>query len=131
MAHAILERDVASRGLDINVTSAGILDFEGTPPADAAWITCIQHGAPVSKRSSTPISKIDWDEVDLTFAMENRHLSALREFSIEAKLLGQYHTCDGEHEIPDPIGKSIVDFEKCFQRIERCITGLLDEIEQG
>lgn len=129
MAQAILERIVKSRGLDVVVTSAGIYDFHGTPPADNAWLTCIQNGTPVSKMESGFVGRLDLGKIDVFLTMEEGHRRALlADYGIPEErvwLLGTFDKLGKEPEIADPMGKSKVAFEDCFRRIERCIEGFI------
>ena len=129
MAHAILEKIVRERNLDIEVTSAGINDFTGTPPADNAWLTCLHNDAPVSKMESSFVPNLDLDKIDYFLAMEREHkrfLSLIPQVQqTKILLLGAYDNLLDEHEIADPINKPKRAFQECYDRIERCIESFL------
>lgn len=135
MAHAILERIVRTRNLDIEVTSAGIYDFNGTPPADNAWITCLQNDSPISKMESSFIGNIELEKIDHFLAMEKEHQKFLiSNFEIQenqVRLLGSFDNLIDELEIADPINKPKKAFQDCFNRIERCIEIFLTEIAES
>ncbi|MBK1828208.1 hypothetical protein [Haloferula rosea] len=135
MAHAILERMARERHLDLEVTSAGILDFTGTPPADNAWITCLRNGTSISKMESLFVGRLDLDGIDRFLAMEIRHRDVLvSTYGVDeqkVQLLGAYDEMDLELEIADPIHQPKAAFQECFERIERCMEGFLAQISEG
>lgn len=132
MAHAILAAEVARRSLAIQVFSAGIYDFKGTPPADSAWITCLQHQTPVVKMESTFIRDLDLSGIDQFLVMEQHHVDVLAaEFGIDPSriaLLGSYDPKKRGLEIADPMNQGIVEFEHCYARIRDCIHKHLDDL---
>ena len=138
MGHAILERIVKSRDLCIEVTSAGINDFSGTPPADNAWLTCLQNNTPISKMEATFVGDLDINRIDSFLAMEQRHSEVLvSDYGVPEDrvwLLGVFDPSIDAAEIEDPINKPKLAFQNCFSRIERSIQTFLAEkvgIEQG
>jgi len=133
MAQAILERVSRTRDLEIEVTSAGVRDFTGTPPADNAWLTCLQKNTSISKMESLFVGKLDLDSIDRFLAMEQVHKDVLMaSYGVDEsriQLLGVFDGMCDEPEIEDPINKPKVAFQDCFNRIERCIEGFLARIE--
>jgi protein-tyrosine-phosphatase len=134
MAQAILERMARAELLDVEVTSAGIHDFTGTPPADNAWLTCLQNNTPVSKMESVFVGDLELETIDCFLAMERCH----RDFLVShakvpedrIRLLGSFDTLDANEEIVDPINRPRGAFQECFDRIERCIKTFLAEQKQ-
>lgn len=135
MAHAILERIVQARNLEIEVTSAGVNDFTGTPPADNAWLTCLQNNTSISKMESLFVGNLNLDCIDRFLAMEQVHKDILvSTFGIDEQriqMLGIFDTTSGELDIADPINKPKRAFQDCFDRIERCIKGFLTQISES
>lgn len=135
MAHAILEKIVGSGSLGIEVTSAGIIDFTGTPPAENSWLTCLQNDVPVSKMEALFVGNLDLERVDHFLVMEKSHRKVLLEkYEIDPKkvhLLGIFDKVIEEEEIVDPINRPKAEFQECFERIERCIEGFLAENQRA
>ena len=135
MAHAILERIVQARHLEIEVTSAGVNDFTGTPPADNAWLTCLQNNTPISKMESLFVGNLDLDSIGYFLVMEHDHQDILvSTYGIHKQriqLLGAFDKVNKELEIADPINKPKKAFQDCFNRIERCIEGFLIQISES
>jgi len=130
MAHAILESEVARRSLPIKVYSAGVSDFTDTCPADAAWITCLQHGTPISKFSATFVRDLDLSRTVRIFIMEPAHhevLASLRpDISAPVTLLGQFDPKQRGTTIEDPMNQRVLAFERCYSRLRDCINHYLD-----
>lgn len=130
MAHAIFAAEAARRGLQVGVASAGVMDCAGVPPADAAWITCLQHQTPIPKSTSTYVRDLDLSGTTRIFVMERCHISAvLSDFPVPASrvaLLGEFDPQRRGAEIDDPFGQGIVDFERCYARLRDCITHYLE-----
>ena len=135
MAHAILERIVQARNIDIAVTSAGVNDFTGTPPADNAWLTCLQNNTSISKMESLFVGNLDLDGIECFLAMEHVHkdilVSTYRIDERRIQLLGAFDKESEELEIADPINKPKKAFQDCYNRIERCIEGFLNHISES
>ena len=135
MAHAILERIVQARNLDIEVFSAGVNDFTGTPPADNAWLTCLQNNTSISKMESLFVGNLDLDRIECFLAMEHFHkdllASTYRINEHRIRLLGTFDNESNDMEIADPINKPKKAFQDCFNRIERCIEGFLNQMSES
>ena len=132
MAHAILAAEAARLSLPIRVTSAGIYDFKGTPPADNAWVTCLQHQTPVPKLESTFVGSLDLSSIDHFLAMERHHAEVLTgtyQISRErVALLSSYDPRGRGSDIADPMNQGIVAFEQCYRQLEDCIRHYLDAL---
>ena len=134
MAHAILERVSKSRGLDIEVSSGGVRDFDGAPPAENAWLTCLKNDTPVSKMEATFVGNLDLESIDWFLTMEEGHRSELiTDHGVaerRIRMLGSFGDPAESPEIVDPIHKPKVTFQTCYERIEECIDGFLREAER-
>jgi protein-tyrosine-phosphatase len=130
MAHAILEAEAAQRALPIRVHSAGVCDFAGDSPADAAWITCLQHGTPISKFQATFVRDLDLSATVRIFIMEPAHHEALAllrpDISAPVTLLGEFDPKQRGTTIEDPMNQRIPAFERCYSRLRDCIVRYLD-----
>lgn len=132
MAHAILAAEVARRALPIRVTSAGIYDFNGTPPAENAWVTCLQHQTPVPKLESTFVGSLDLSSIDHFLTMERHHAEVLTvTYQINRErvaLLSNYDPKGRGPDIADPMNQGIVAFEQCYLLLQDCIKHYLDAL---
>ena len=133
MAHAIMVAEAARRGLRINVLSAGVWDFEGTPAAHESLLACKRHNTPLQKFIATPIHSADFSDVTRVFVMERDHISALLAKTSLApnqiSLLSEYDPAQRGDDIADPIGEGADAFEACYQRLRDCIVHYLDSTD--
>jgi protein-tyrosine-phosphatase len=130
MAHAIMVAEATRRGLRINVLSAGVWDFEGTPAAQEALLTCKRNNTTLQKFIATPVHSADLSDVTRVFVMERDHISALlAETSLSSNrisLLSEYDPQQRGEDISDPIGQDSAAFEACYQRMRDCIVHYLE-----
>lgn len=83
MAEAFLRRRVAERGLDVAVSSSGLLPA-GTPAADEVIDLMAERGIDVTAHRSRTVDADIIDSADLILGMERRHLTELVAITPEA-----------------------------------------------
>ncbi|HET8929134.1 MAG TPA: hypothetical protein VFN21_00615 [Acidimicrobiales bacterium] len=83
MAEAFLGRRVAERGLDVTVTSSGLLPA-GTPAADEVIDLMAERGIDVTAHRSRTVDAGIIDSADLILGMERHHLTELVAITPEA-----------------------------------------------
>jgi len=129
MAHAIFVAEAKRRGLRVNVISAGIWDFEGTPTADEACLACERHQIPMQKFIATHIHNADLEGLTRVFVMEQKHVEALLAKTAlppdRISLLSKYDPQERGADIEDPMGQDAAAFDTCFRRIRDCIVNYL------
>jgi len=79
MAHAICAAELARRGLNITVLSAGLADLDGMLIDEQARQICLAHRTWLPKFAATFIDKVDLTAVVRAFVMERRHIPLLLE----------------------------------------------------
>lgn len=130
MAHAIFVAEFERRSMSVEVLSGGVSDFGGTPPAEDAWITCLQHGTPIPKSEATFARHLDLSSAVRIFIMEpfqSEMLTALHpDLWAPITLLGEFDPEGRGATIKDPIGRGISEFERCYSRLHDCIVHYLD-----
>jgi len=130
MAHAIAVSEITKRGLAIEVYSAGTMDFTGTAPPIATWVTCCQNNTPPMKDVATFVRDLPLSSIDTFFVMEHEHVTRLVfEYGISpfrVSLLGTFDPNSPDPEIEDPMNQGSVKFDRCYARIRRCITHYFD-----
>src|SRR3712207_8152954 len=65
LAEAIARQQAAERGLDIDVSSAGISAWEGAPASDGALLVGMEHRADLGEHRSRPLTREIVDASDL------------------------------------------------------------------
>jgi protein-tyrosine phosphatase len=135
MAHAILTDEVQKRSLDIDIYSAGIVDFSDQPPLDETSETCFHYKTPPPKRTPTWVGQLPLASIDRFLVMEQNHADALQnEFGISAdrvSLLGSFDPKERGSEIPDPFFSYTEDvYRSSYRLIRDCIIEYLDTADE-
>ena len=130
IAHAIFVSEIESRRLPVEVYSAGVFDFRGSPPIDDTTKTCARHNTPAPSEVATWVRDLPLDSITRFLVMEQRHADALiGRFGIapeRVSLLGGFDPKKRGLEIADPFGYSSVVYEECYLQIRDCIINYLE-----
>ena len=133
MAQAIFASEVRKRSLPVQVSSAGIDDFEGMLAAREARLTCDRNHTPMPKFVATHVATTDIAGATRVFVMEQSHVNALTATTPippdRISLLGEFDPQGRGADIDDPIGHDKVAFERCYERMRDCIIHYLDTTE--
>lgn len=136
LAEGIFRREALSRGLDIEIDSAGTGDYHiGSLPDHRAIAEGRQRGCDMSMRARQ-VDVEDFDRFDLIVAMDganrrnllrlagaNGHkVRLMRDFDSGAALGA---------EVPDPYYGGPAEFVEVGDMLERAVAGLLDQVEAG
>ncbi|CAM3096902.1 low molecular weight protein-tyrosine-phosphatase [Lentilactobacillus buchneri] len=129
MAEVMFRQMVKDAHLEnqITVASAAISTEEhGNPPHPGAIAELAKHGLSVGNKTSTPITKEDFDQADYIIAMDNQNIFYLNQMAPIAdrkKIFLCYNI------IPDKQGKDIPDpwFDHKFGRTYRQLSETLHE----
>ena len=115
-----------------------IVDEPKAPPGEAI-LSAEKFGIDLHKHRSKQVSYALIESYDMIVTMETwqqRHMKKLfLEFADKIFLLPLFD-CDmacsmtsyDKYNIQDPYGKNILEFSRCFERIERCTANLLRKI---
>jgi protein-tyrosine-phosphatase len=130
MAHAICVPLLESRGWAVEVYSGGTMDMGHTPPVARVFDACAKHQTPPRKKASTFVRDLPLDSIDRFFVMEQHHLETLvADYGVtpfRILLLSTFDPLGQGAAIDDPIGQDAAAFERCYERLARCITHYLD-----
>ncbi len=135
MAHAILVDEARKRSLDIDIYSAGILDFSDQPPLDETSNTCLHFKTPPPKLTPTWVGQLPLDSIDRFLVMEQNHADALEnQFGISADriaLLGSFDPNQRGAEIPDPFfSYSEEVYRSSYRLIRDCVVEYLNSADE-
>lgn len=133
MAHAILVAEAKKRALEIQVYSAGVLDFSDEPQLVETSRTCLQHNTPPPKESPTWVRRLPLDSIKRFLVMEQHHADALASLGISPgriSLLGTFDPKQRGDEIADPFGCGELVYDRSYQLIRDCIIGYLDTADE-
>lgn len=135
MAHAILAGEALKRSMDIDIYSAGTVDFSDQPPLDETSRTCLWYKTPPPKRTPTWVGQLPLDSIDRFLVMEQNHADALEnQFGISADriaLLGSFDPKQRGAEIPDPFfSYSEEVYRSSYRLIRDCIIEYLNTADE-
>jgi protein-tyrosine-phosphatase len=136
MAEAIARERAEALGWDhVEVASAGVAAYEGSPASDGAVRAAEVHGLDLSAHRSRLLTPGRAQEADLILTMSPDHLMRVVEVGggERAALLTSYA---GGHpdgfpstSIPDPIGGSDEEYQQTFTLLRDLIDRVLERLQ--
>lgn len=130
MAHAILVAEVRRRKLPVDVYSAGVFDFRGSPPIADTTATCASHNTPAPEEVATFVGDLPLDSITRFLVMEQMHADLLiGSHDIDesrVSLLGEFDPKHRGVEIADPFSMGRRVYEECYGKLYDCIVNYLD-----
>ena len=135
MAHAILVDEALKRSLDIDIYSAGIIDFSDQPPLRETSSTCLHYNTPPPKMTPTWVGQLPIGSIDRFLVMEQSHADALQnQFGVSADrvtLLGSFDPKQRGSEIPDPFFSYREEvYRSSYRLIRDCIIEYLNSADE-
>ncbi|MBN2037006.1 MAG: hypothetical protein JW768_09720 [Chitinispirillaceae bacterium] len=123
MAEGILKQRLAECGRnDMAVSSMGIHAPKEQKASADAVVVCSRHTIDISQHLSRQLVFDELKNADFIFAMERYHKDFIRTFVPQVQdklaLLGAWPGKEKkEHDISDPMGGGLKEYEKSFERI--------------
>jgi protein-tyrosine phosphatase len=109
-----------------HVSSMGVFASSGAPPSLHAVDVLKERGIDISGHGSSPVIAARIEEQDEVYALTSSHLDALL-MSLPPGKGEHVQLLDPEGgDIPDPIGGSLEQYERCAQRIAECVERRLE-----
>ena len=127
MAEALLKKALAERKrFDVEVSSAGVMMFDGREATEQTKAVLFQEGIDVSGHRSRRVSGLMLKKTDLILVMERTHENAVLQIAPEVKnrvfLLKEFAKLDNSSvDIPDPIGMSLDFYAQTLQVIKSAV----------
>ncbi len=120
---------------DVEVFSAGVTALPGAKTSEEAVEAMAKESIGVSDHSAVTLREERIEEADLVLTMDSLQKEKVLEMVPQAKgkvfLLKEF-AGDGEIEnsptIPDPIGKSLEDYEACARQIKEAVKKVVGKI---
>lgn len=136
MAERVARTMAAERGLDVEVTSAGVSDEEhGNPIDHRARQLLTAHGHDASGHRAHQVGAAEVEAADLVVAAEQRHVDRLLRLVPGAQNVRLVSDFDPQgrpgQPLPDPWYGDMSDFEHTLAVLERSIPAMLDELAQS
>jgi protein-tyrosine phosphatase len=132
MAMVLFQDYLKADGKEWRIDSAGTWSMAGADMAQKTRMVLAGHGHSPGKHSSKPVDDNMLAEYDLILTMEQGHKEALKiEFPDHAHKVFQLSEMLGQnYDIPDPIGKSMMDFEETYSEIRQILHNGYLQIEK-
>ncbi len=135
MAEVIARRRASELGWHhLEVRSAGIAAFHGSPASGGALRTARAHGLDLSGHAATPLTRDVLDWADLVLTMSETHLMRVAELEGggRAALLTSFAggRDDGVRSasVPDPVGGPDEEYEATFRLLDGLIGRVLERL---
>jgi protein-tyrosine phosphatase len=129
MAEAMVREAVQATGLStIEVASAGIGAWDGSPASEGAYLVMLERGIDLSAHRARLLTREMVDAADVILTMARSHLGRARELGAGARahLLGEYAGRVGtEAEIADPYGAGLDQYREVYRELAELMPGLL------
>ncbi len=140
MAHAVLAKRVAQRGLEkrVEVDSCGLGDWHVGNPPDQRSIACGRlRGYDLKAIRARQFEPQDFEIFTLLVAMDRGHFDELQKMAPESareriKLFMDFHPEQtGLQDVPDPYYGEFRDFDLAMDLIEQGVEGLVKSLQKG
>lgn len=136
-AHYMAEKNSAEKNITIASAGIKVAQSEKSPP-DAIQ-AAKNFGVSLQQHRSVPISLAQCRKADMILVMEALQGAMVRrkfpQYQQRVFLLSQFEDTVGQpytgwdrYNIADPYAKGTAAFQDCFERIDRCIKGLLKQV---
>ena len=130
MAEAIMNAEISKRGMNARADSCGLMAFEGSPANDFALRTLSDMGLDASGHSAKRINyALVRDSVVL--CMEKPLKDAVSHMYPEASVFDLCAYSGVSGSIPDPYGFGEAAYSACAEKLEVCISKILDREGNG
>ena len=132
MAQGYLQKILADSKKNIDVDSAGISAYEGSPPTSQAIEVMRRSDIDISLNRSKPTTQDLIEKADLILAMTGMHIRNLEHrFPESRKKIYLLREFEENHDpkdpdIFDPIGLPLHAYEKCFELMKQPIEKVAD-----
>ena len=136
MAEVIARRRLEELGwAHVEVGSAGVGAFDGSPASGGAVRTASAHGLDLDSHSATLLTEEEAGAADLILTMSASHLMRVVELGggDRAAMLTSYAgggEGGGTGSVPDPIGGSDAEYERTFRLLDDMIARVLERLQQ-
>ena len=132
LAEAIARQQGAERGLDLDVSSAGISAWDGAPASDGALLVGMEHRADLGEHRSRQLTREMVAEADLVLVMGPSHLERVEAMGGKGKahLLTDYASRGAAaRAISDPYGGDLETYRATYEELAGAVRQLLDRVE--
>lgn len=130
LAEALARREIAARGWrHVEVGSAGVSAFDGSPASDGSLRVAEAEGLDLSAHRARSLHRAMVDEADLVLTMSSTHVAGVEALGGDDKveLLTRFARGSGVG-VPDPFGGDDALYVETFRVLEDLVTRALDRL---
>lgn len=113
----------------IEVASAGTHALHGNQAETHAMYAMDQIGIDISRHRARQITKEMARGADLILTMEAAHARRVKSLlgwrQNKPRMISEFNSRSSNHDIDDPYGGILSDYETCIQTLKPCIEGLI------
>lgn len=128
-AEGVLREFARREGIRLRIESAGTHDYHvGEAPDERAQHHARSRGYDLSAQRARHLRMRDFEEFDLIFAMERRHLEILKS-RCPREHRGKLRLFVADRDVPDPYYGGPEGFEQVLDMVEAACVSLLAELK--
>ena len=127
IAHGLINHHASRLNLNIEVDSAGTIDYHSGNPPDRRSIEIMkENDIDISNQRSRVFCKNDFEIYDLILAMDKQNLIDLRSLASNDNEMSKIKLVLENDDVPDPYYGSEEGFENVFKLLDQAIPRWLE-----
>lgn len=136
MAEALARREAASRGMDVEIRSAGIGAAAGSGTSSGAFLAGRERNLDLSDHVATPLTGelVEWaDRVVCMTAAHRDAVTGLGADESRVGLLTEYLPRDHPRaggNVPDPVGRPLEVYRETLDLLEAAVARMMGDIAE-
>jgi len=135
MAEGLMRAEIEKQALDIEVRSAGIAAFAGSPASIETRKILLEHDIDFESFRSTQVSKYLMDESDYVFCLSRMHREAILsqhpEYREKALLVGEFLGDDSPKDVADPYGLGDAAYKVVEEQLLLAVQNILTFVQSN
>ncbi|MDA0329974.1 MAG: low molecular weight protein arginine phosphatase [Gemmatimonadetes bacterium] len=134
MAEVIARQRFADLGWSVEVGSAGVAAFHGSPASAGAVRAASAHGLDLSGHQATVLTREGTAAADLVLTMSASHLHRVEDLgggergAMITTFAGASEKGQGARGVPDPVGGTDEEYQETFDFLSDLIDGVLERL---
>lgn len=132
LAAAILRAAVATdaRLVDIEVVSAGISAWDGSPASEGSFLVALERGLDLSSHRAKLLTAGDVQAADVILAMSRQHVRHVGQLGghTKAHLIREYGGEGSTVDVPDPFGGDVEGYRSAAAEFDRLRGSIIERL---
>jgi protein-tyrosine phosphatase len=127
IAHGLINHHASRLNLNIEVDSAGTIDYHSGNPPDSRSIEIMkENGIDISGQRSRVFCRDDFEIYDLILAMDKQNLIDLRSLARNDNDMSKIKLVLDNEDVPDPYHGGEEGFENVFKLLDQVIPSWIE-----